>query len=277
MRIGIFAKTYDDADPQTVLSACRTSGFECVQYNMACSGLGSLPDTIPTDVVSELNAAAHATGVSIDAISATYNMTDPDLDRRKTGRAAFAAIAKCASVVGSPIVTVCSGSLDAHDKWRYHRSNDNPASWTEMCREFDMLCEIAEANEILIGVEPEPANIVCSAARAIDLLASFPGSPIRIVLDPANLIEDVTPDRHKSIIDDALDQLGSMIALVHAKDRFVDGRVAAAGKGVVDWSYLLRSLAACGFDGSLVAHGMTAVEAPGVANFLATELRQIAD
>ena len=272
MHIGVFAKTFAGTDPNTVLAACRQAGFDCVQYNMACSGLGALPETIPRDSAQQLTAAAQSCGIGIAALSATYNMTDPDPARRCAGRTAFAAIAAFAEAIGCPMLTVCSGSLDPQDKWRRYPGNDDPASWTDMCREFEILCAIAETHDILIGVEPEPANIVSSAARAADLLASFAGSPIRIILDPANLIEEVTPDRHQHTLDEALERLGAMIAMAHAKDRFADGTVAPAGKGVVDWPHLLRALALCGFDGPVIAHGMTAAQAGDVAAFLSAQI-----
>ena len=274
MQVGVFAKTFAGTDPHAVLSACREAGFDCVQYNMACSGLAALPGSIPKTSASKLTAAMHATGIGIAALSATYNMTDPDPDRRQAGRASFSMLADFAVAIGCPMLTVCSGSLDAEDKWRHHPQNDAPESWQDMCREFESLCAIAEARDLLIGVEPEPANIVSSSARAANLLADFAGSPIRIILDPANLIEGIPPERHRPTIDEAFDRLGPMIALAHAKDRFADGRVAPAGKGVVDWPHVLHRLAKCGFGGPVIAHGMTADEAADVAAFLAAQLRQ---
>ena len=43
MQVGVFAKTFEGNHPATVLAAIRDAGFSTVQYNMACSGLGSLP------------------------------------------------------------------------------------------------------------------------------------------------------------------------------------------------------------------------------------------
>ncbi len=49
MQIGVFAKSFEGDRPATVLAASRDAGFSTVQYNMACSGLGSLPGTISED------------------------------------------------------------------------------------------------------------------------------------------------------------------------------------------------------------------------------------
>ena len=275
MKLGVFAKTFTGTDPLTVLSASRAAGFEAVQYNLSCSGIGSLPEAIPDGAVQEIRHAARATGVGIAAISATYNMTDPDPDSLAAGRRAFLAICETAGAIGSDLVTVCSGSRHPKDKWQHHPANDDPQSWTDMCREFEIICEYATRHGVLIGVEPEPANIVRDAERAARLIADFAGGPIRIVLDPANIIDGVVPEQHRRIIDQALGLLGDHLALAHAKDRHADGTVAPAGGGTVDWAHFLSSLSATGFDGALVAHGMAADDAPAVARFLADQLERL--
>ncbi len=45
MQIGIFAKTFAGNDADTVLRQSAEAGYEGVQYNMACSGLASMPMT----------------------------------------------------------------------------------------------------------------------------------------------------------------------------------------------------------------------------------------
>ena len=272
MKLGIFAKTFPGEAPLPVLAAVRAAGYAAVQYNMACSGLGALPATIPEAAADAVAAAAAETGVAIAAISATYNMTDPDPGRRAAGRAAFAAIAAAAPRIGSGLLTVCSGSLDPDDQWRAHPDNDTPAAWAEMLAEFRAIVPVAERHGVLIGVEPELGNIVSSPAHAMRLIDRFPGGPIRIVLDPANLFEQAGPEQAAALVDAAVELLGPHIALAHAKDRDANGGFATAGRGVVDWPRYLAALRRTGFDGALVTHGLTAEEAPGVARFLAAEL-----
>ena len=89
MQIGVFAKSFEGDRPATVLAASRDAGFSTVQYNMACSGLGSLPGTISEDTAREVREASAGTGIGIAAISATYNITDPDPERLAAGRRAF--------------------------------------------------------------------------------------------------------------------------------------------------------------------------------------------
>jgi sugar phosphate isomerase/epimerase len=275
MRLGIFAKTFAGDDPLTVLRATRAAGFDVVQYNWACSGLGALPVEIFDGQVSAVASASAETGVGIAAVSATYNMIDPDPVKRAAGRASFAFIAARARAMGTRIITVCSGSADGADQWRHHPHNASPAAWADMCREFEQLLPIAEAHDLVIGVEPELANVVSSAAQARRLLDTFKSRHIGIVLDAANLFEVETPARQRAIIADAIAQLADAIIMAHAKDRHGDGRFARAGQGVIDWPHYIACLQAHGFDGDLVTHGLSAAEAPAVAAFLTARLKAV--
>lgn len=268
MQLGIFAKTFDGTSPHTVLAAAAAAGYGTVQYNMACSGIGALPQTVIDDVVETLRAACGQTGVRLAAISATYNMIHPDMAKRLAGRASFAAIAQKAQAMGTRLLTVCTGSCDAQDQWRHHPDNQSPAAWQAMMDEFGHLIAIADRHDLLIGVEPELANVIDTAETAQRLIASAGSDRIRIVLDPANLAEVETPDRRRDIIARAVDLLADHLVMAHAKDRNADGSFATAGKGVVDFPHFIACLRGAGFDGPVVTHGLSAAEAPGVATYL---------
>ncbi len=269
MQLGIFAKTFAGSDPQTVLAAAREAGYATVQYNMACSGLPSLPDAIDSAVAEAVAAASRQTGVGIAALSATYNMIHPDLAVREAGRASFAALAAAAPRIGTRLLTVCTGSRDASDQWRHHPENDSPAAWQDLVAEFRLLLPIAEQHDLVIGVEPELGNVVSSAPKARQLLDLFASDRIVIVLDPANLFEVAPPERREALVGEAVALLKDNIALAHAKDRHADGSFATAGDGVIDFPHFIAALRSAGFDGPLVTHGLAAADAARVASFLA--------
>ena len=187
---------------------------------------------------------------------------------RKRGRESFAAMAAQAHAMGSNLLTVCSGSMDAQDQWRHHPLNDSSGAWATMMDEFNALIAIADRHDILIGVEPELANVVSSAKKARCLVESLGSDRIRIVLDPANLAEVTAPSDRRNIIAEAINLLADRIVMAHAKDRNADGSFATAGKGVIDFPHFLRELEAAGFNGSLVTHGLADAEAAEVATFL---------
>ncbi|MDE2016466.1 MAG: sugar phosphate isomerase/epimerase [Hyphomicrobiales bacterium] len=268
MRLGIFAKTFEGATPAAALGAAKSAGFEAVQYNMACSGLPSLPEAIDGTTAAAVAAAARATGVEIVAVSATYNMVDPDPARRASGRAGLAAVAGAARAMGASLVTLCTGSLDPADQWRTHPDNSGSAAWREMVAEFARILPVAERNGVFLGVEPELANVVSSPERARRLIGELGADRIRIVLDPANLFEVAPADRGRALIDRAIGELAPFVALAHAKDRAADGGFAAPGAGVIDFPHFFGALSRAGYRGPVVAHGFGAGDAARVATFL---------
>ncbi len=272
MRLGVFAKTFAGTSPSSVLAAARRAGFEAVQYNLACSGLGSLPQRIPDTAAEAIRLAAVEAEVEIVAVSATYNMVHPDPTERARGREAFAAIAGAAARMGTRLLTVCTGSRDPCDPWRAHPDNTGRAAWLDLCAECERLLALAERHDLLIGIEPELANVVDSPLRARQLTEALESERLRIVLDPANLFEIASPEQRLERVERAIDLLGDRIALAHAKDRTGDGCFAGPGRGVIDFEHFLRTLRRSGFDGPVVAHGMAEAQAAAAAVFLRSQL-----
>ena len=138
-----------------------------------------------------------------------------------------------------------------------------------------MVLAIADRYDVLAGVEPELANVINSAQRAREMLDTFKGGRIKIILDAANLFEIADSAEQRYLIEHAVDVLGDAIVMAHAKDRLADGRFAAAGAGVLDYRHYLTVLHKSGFRGSLVTHGLAAAEAERVAAFLRNHMAAV--
>lgn len=269
MRLGIFAKTFPGTQPLPVLAAARGAGFAGVQYNMACSGLAAMPDTIDDATIAGIADAAVSTGVTIEALSATYNMIHPDHAIRRQGIKRLDLLLQTAARLQIPLVTLCTGTRDPIDQWRHHEDNATPAAWSDLVDEMTKAVALAERHGVDLGIEPEQANVVTSATDALRLIGEIGSRRIRIVLDPANLFETGTPAEVRRIVAEAVDMLAGHIAMAHAKDRHADGRFATVGQGIVVFEDFLSRLSSVGFEGPLVTHGLEASEAEGVARYLA--------
>lgn len=272
MRLGIFAKTFAGDDPSTVLRAAKDAGFGTVQYNMACSGLAAMPDDLPDAVLQAVAGAAQGQGVAIAAVSGTYNMIHPDPAVRATGLRRLGLLLRAAPAMGTGMVTLCTGTRDATDQWRAHPDNITPEAWRDLLDQMAQACSMAEAAGVRLGIEPELANVVDTAAAARRLIDTLQSPALAIVLDPANLFEVAPLGVQRDLISGAVDLLADRIIMAHAKDRAADGSFATAGTGVVDFAHFLRCLRAAGFDGDLVTHGLAADEAGQVAAFLTRSL-----
>ncbi len=269
MRAGVFAKTFAAQGALNSLRAVRDAGFAAAQFNFACLGMPSMPDAISEGAAREIAEASATSGVAISAISATYNMAHPDKRVRAAGLHRLAGIIGAARGCGVALVTLCTGTRDAEDMWRAHPDNGAPEAWRDLIAEMAKAAALAEAAGVALGIEPELANVVASAEAARRLIDELASPAIRVVLDPANLFEREAPERRRRVIASAIDLLADRIALAHAKDRDAEGGLAPAGRGVIDFAHFIARLRAAGFDGDLIAHGLSEGEAPEVASFLA--------
>lgn len=268
MKLGIFSKTFPGGEPKAVFAQVRQAGYVAVQHNMECCGLPSMPDEIPPGAVEAIRAAAEANGVEISANSATYNMAHPDPAVRALGLSRLRLLASVAHAMGTRMLTLCTGTLDQENMWRRHPGNDTPEAWKLMLSSMEAAVGIADQYDVNLGIEPELANVISSPERAKRLITEMRSPRIRIILDAANLFELGSLERQRAIVASGIELLADRISIAHAKDRTPDGRFTTAGKGIVDYPHFLGCLRKAGFDGPLIAHGLSAAEAPAVATFL---------
>lgn len=272
MQIGIFAKTFPGSDPDTVFASVKSAGFAAVQHNWACSGLASVPGTIPDDAQADVTQAIDAHGLQMAAVSGTVNLIHPDVIVRQQGIDNLKTVIRAAPAIHAPVVTLCTGSRSADDQWADHPDNQTPEAWMDLLAAMEQLLPVAEEAGVRLGVEPELANVINSAEAAKRLIDEVQSDAITIVFDPANLFEIASLDEQQHIIAEALERLAGHIGMAHAKDRTTDGGFTTAGQGVLDYPFFLKGLRTVGFNGPLITHGLSAADAPGVAMFLSEQL-----
>lgn len=265
---GIFSRTFSTANVSECFWQVKAHGFRGVQFNFISTGLPSLPDQIPDAVIDEVVLAGKEHQISVDAISATFNLTHPNENIIESGLVSLEAMAGAAKKIGCNLLTLCTGTLNPDNMWRRHPNNNTPAAWKALLRSMEKAILIAGRHDVYLGIEPEMDNIVNSAQKARDLIDEFRGGRIKVVFDPANLFEKTTLSEQHRIIDEAFDLLGDDIAVAHAKDRHPDGSFAVAGKGVLDYRHFLAGLKKAGFNGSVIAHGLEAEDAGDVSEML---------
>jgi sugar phosphate isomerase/epimerase len=265
----VFGKAYPGTVVSDVLGAVAADGFCGVQFNLACAGLASLPEDLPDGLAEEVGRHARQKQLQIAALSGTYNMAHPDASVRDGSRRGFANVIEAARRMGSPVVTLCSGSRDASNMWKHHPENRSPAAWKDLRHELDFALELAEESEIQLGIEPEPGNIICDATAAKRLLKEVASPHLGIVLDAANLLTVQSLAQQDDVMEEAIWLLGEKLLLAHAKDMASDGRVVPAGAGAVHLRVFVKLLRSSGFDGALIGHGFGPEEGRAVSTVLA--------
>jgi sugar phosphate isomerase/epimerase len=265
MQLGIFAKTFDRPDVPSCLQAVADAGIPATQFNLSVAGLPTIPDQpVPDDVVDAIRAAADQAGVTLAAISGTFNSAHPDPAHRRSYLARFPHLCAVARDLQIGLITLSSGSRDPQDMWRWHPDNATAQAWADSRTTLQALATLAEDHGLRLAVEPEHSNVVGTADQAISMLDEVDSPALKIVYDAANLLdpESYDPAAAAAAITHDITTLGPHIALGHAKELIAERAPVAPGAGLLPWPLIVQTLHDAGFDGTLVIHGLPEASVP---------------
>jgi sugar phosphate isomerase/epimerase len=297
MHLGIFAKTFVRPNLEETLDAVAHSGLTHVQFNMSCVGLPTLPERIPDELCERIAGAFRERGLTMAAVSGTFNLLRPKETRILPGRSQpvefdyfqrVETLATCCPWLDTRIITLCTGTLDPDDMWRRHPENDSEAAWESLVTNMKVLAEIADRHEVTLAFEPEGGNVVNSAAKARKLLDEV-GSPwLKVVIDPANLFPGREWTRWGTVLEEAFELLGPDIVLAHVKHLTanVENLISATESRGLDpevWARFVQAVLAIylgllsshGYNGSLILHGLAEDDVPRSVETLRRSVQQI--
>jgi sugar phosphate isomerase/epimerase len=269
MRVGIFAKTFAGPSVVEVLDGVASHHIPDVQFNMSCAGRPTLPEDVEPELCGRIAEAFARRGLRMAAVSGTFNMAHPDPDVRRACVRGLGVLSRSCKILGTSVITLCTGTRDPDDMWRWHSENRTPEAWR------DLLATVREALDVTstgvtLAFEPEVSNVVDSAAKARCLLDEVGSPRLKVVIDPANLFHAGELPRMRQVLDEAFEHLGPDIVLAHAKDLSRDGEAGheAAGTGRLDYDRYVALLRGSGYDGPLILHGLREGQVAASAAFL---------
>ena len=260
MHIGLMEGTIHRKTLEETLDAVVAQGIYSLQYHISKSG--------PT--TADIRKAIDDRHIKIVALSGTYNMIDPDVQKRDVGLDKLRYVAGQCQTLGTSIVTLCTGSRDPHSMWRAHPDNNSVDAWNDLAQSMEKALEIAEEYRIMLAMEPEVSNVIDSAKKARRLLDEMQSPSLKVVMDGANIVHKGELPQMQDILDEAFTLLGEDIVLAHAKDLDRDGEAGdlAAGIGLLDYDQYIRLLKDCCYDGAVVLHGLKEEQVPYCVKFL---------
>jgi sugar phosphate isomerase/epimerase len=175
--------------------------------------------------------------------------------------------------MGTSVITLCTGTRDPQNMWRWHPENTSPQAWEDLLCSMGAALSIAEEENIILAFEPERANVINTAARGRALLDAMQSQHLKVIMDPANLIVSENKQQMHHILDEAFELLGEYIVLAHAKDVGPDNTFQAAGSGILDYDYYLHHLEAATVKVPLIIHGLSEAQVDATVRFLREKLQ----
>jgi sugar phosphate isomerase/epimerase len=274
MQLGIFARTFPRPTLEETFDAVVAHQLHCVQFNMSCVGLPSLPDHIENHIISRIRMEAASRKISIAAVSGTYNMIHPDPKHREEGLQRLRVLASACKGMGTSVITLCTGTRDPENMWSWHPENTSTKAWEDLLNSMDAALRITEEEDIILAFEPEGSNVINTAIKGRTLLDAMQSPRLKVVMDPANLIVFENKRDMHHILDEAFEMLGEYIVLAHAKDIGPDNTFRATGSGILDYDFYLHHLRVANMEVPLIMHGLIEEQVDGAVRFLRDRLKR---
>ena len=259
MHVGLMVGTIRRETLGETLDAIVEHGVRHLQYSM--------PAGVP---LAEVREAMDSRQITIASLSGTYNMIDPDVEKRHAGLRMLRGVAEQCTPMETSVITICTGSRDPDSMWRAHPDNNTPEAWRDLVESMESALTVAEEFEVTLALEPEVANVVDSAQKARRLLDEMRSPYLKVCMDGANIFHKGELPKMREILDEAFALLGDDIALAHGKDLDRDGQAGhlAAGTGLLDYDQYIGLLNECGYEGAVVLHGLSEAQVPYCTQFL---------
>lgn len=260
MHVGLMEGTIRRKTLTENLDAVVEHGVRHLQYHVPASG----------PPIAEIRKEMDARQITISALSGTYNMIDPDVEKRHTGLRMLRSVAEKCAPLGTSVITLCTGSRDPQSMWRAHPDNNTALAWRDLVESMEQALAVAEEYDVTLALEPEVANVIDSAEKARRLLDEMQSPYLKVCMDGANVFHKGELPKMREILDEAFALLGDDIALAHAKDLDRDGQAGhlAAGTGLLDYDQYLGLLKENGYDGAVILHGLSEAQVPFCTDFL---------
>jgi sugar phosphate isomerase/epimerase len=260
-----------------IADAVQSDGLVAVQLSLANAGLEPLPDNLDRDTARRIGDVFREREITVAAVSGTFNAVHPDRRLREDGIRRVAGIAARCADLGTQVITLCTGTRDPENMWRYHAANGEAEAWRDLVETMQALTNVAAVDGVSLGFEPEVVNVIDTAEKARRLLNEVGHPSLGVVLDPANLIHAKDLERTGEVIKNAFDQIGDRIVLAHAKDVIEplpgerECRRVAPTTGKVDFKRYLELLGERRYTGALIMHDL----AEDCVQYCAANLRDL--
>ncbi len=270
MHIGILTNTFDTTSPHDTVRAVKRQGITHVQLELPSVGLSPMPNHFAHTDAHHIASVFASAGITIAAVSGTFNMIHPDASHRAQGLRQLEVLAGVCTALGAPAITLCTGTRDTTSMWRWHANSYTDDAWRDLVVSMRAAARIGETHGVTMAFEPEVNNSVDSAHKARQLLDEIGSPRLKVVMDGANVFHTGELPRMRDVLEETFALLGNFIALAHAKDLDHDGDAGhlPAGKGLLDYDLYLALLRRAGFDGALVLHGLREDDVAGCVAFL---------
>lgn len=246
MKIGVRVHDFGKSDPETLAKKAKAIGFDGVQLvlNKAIEGETGLPGTLSKEKAQSIHKAFKNEGLEIFMMGAYFNPVYSNKSLVETNVLKFKEHLKYLNDFEGHYVGSETGSFN-DDKWTYHPSNRTEEAFQEVKRIFGNLAEYAKEVNGNIALEGAFGHCMYTPKALKRLVDEIDNGHVFYTVDIYNYLSISNYEFYKEIFEECLELFKGKIVIFHLKDFIVVDdalKQCAIGKGLIDYSYLLKRI-----------------------------------
>jgi sugar phosphate isomerase/epimerase len=247
MRLGVRAHDFGKLPVNELAGRIAAKGFCCVQLAppKAIAGFDADAGRLSPGFACHVKEALQRQGLQIAVLGCYINLADPDAGSRERQLTRFKEYLRYARDFGCSVVGTETGSLNAD--FSPHPGNRGEAAFQTVLAGVRELVEEAGRFGVLVGIEGVERYVISDPPRIRRLLDDVGSNNLQIIFDPVNLLSGENYRRQDDIMRESFDLFGERIAILHAKDFFVEGgalKSAPSGQGLLNYDLLMDLIGA---------------------------------
>jgi sugar phosphate isomerase/epimerase len=230
------------------------------------------PNDTPKAKADRLRQVLADNGIRLyQATGYWQNLVTPDESRRKESVKTLQAALRLAGWMGARGIDTGPGSMHPDGPWFPHPDNWTLTSRNQLVKSLKEAAPVAEEYGVYLSLEGHQLVVLESAEVTRDILAEVNSPWVRSDYDSANWITRETVFNTSAAVNHHFDVLGNYIVSCHAKDIWIENRLAlhlqdgCPGKGLMDFRTLFTRMEALNPEYPVISEGNATDELPQVS------------
>lgn len=245
MILGARAHDFRKLPVDELAKAIAAKGFTSIQLAMSKSfpELGTFSGKLNPGMANYTRDQFKKNGINISVLGCYVNLIHPDKEERKQLLQTFKEHIRFVKDFGCNIVGSETGSMNPD--YSFNPENHSEKALQILIESVSELVDEAEKFGVMVCIEGVSRHSVHTPEKMRRVLDTIKSNNLQVIFDAVNFLSQDNYRRQEDVIKECFELFGDRIVAAHAKDFIVENgklKTVSAGKGMLNYEYLLRTL-----------------------------------
>lgn len=257
MKIGIRAHDLGTFKLETIdsfISEINRYGFNDIQLVLwkSFEDIDPYLNNLTEDKVKYISEKLKKSNINIIVLGAYYNMISLDDNERNMGENRYLKSLELLKEFNGGVVASETGSYNCD--FSFNEKNHSDEAYNIVLNAFKKFTKFSENINVNCALEPVYRLTIWNVDIVKKIIEDINSNNFKIVFDPVNIIDISNYEYQDEMIEKAFEYFGKKIETVHFKDFIINNNkleVVSPGKGILNYSLLLKKMKEYGVNGIL--------------------------